>query len=416
MAARLEPTRRRRTPTSRTRASCARAGSRPDTTYHAFVVPAFESGRLAGLGLDPTAAPPRPPPRGRATAQDKNDFPVYYRWRFRTGALGDFEYLVRLLQPRPVDRRVGVRDMDVQQPGANLPGIDDPALHGVLQLGGALRVPRASLIADERAEVHAQEHWAQPCRIRSSAGWPRSSIWPTTTRTRAAAQANAQADVQRLSRGDPDPLITPPLYGRWHALTPRLAQGRATAARVPNADNWVHELNLDPRFRVPAGFGTRVVQDRQEDLMAAAWEQIGDVLEANARMRRLQLAQQVAFVWHRAHLAPVAAARIRSRARADRAGARARDAGAVTMRHAGRGQRRAAGARRAQRCGASPGRVAGWCARCRSTTRARAADDLIARVNRGEVQHRAAEGVAARRRHRRRCRRRRAPEAAAASG
>ena len=34
---------------------------------------------------------------------------------------------------------------------------------------------------------------------------------------------------------------------------------------LPNADNWVHELNLDPRFRVPAGFGTKVVQNEQED-------------------------------------------------------------------------------------------------------------------------------------------------------
>ena len=47
---------------------------------------------------------------------------VYYRWFFRTGAIGDFEYLVRLLQPRPVDARVGTRDMDVLDPGANLPG------------------------------------------------------------------------------------------------------------------------------------------------------------------------------------------------------------------------------------------------------------------------------------------------------
>jgi hypothetical protein len=121
----------------------------------------------------------------------------------------------------------------------------------------------------------------------------------------SAAQANAQVDVHDVA-GDPDPLITPPLYGRWHALTPRLLKDAAGHA-VPNAGNWVHELNLDPRFRVPAGFGTRVVQDRQEDLMAAAWEQVGDVLEANARMRRLKLAQQVSFVWHRAHLAPIAA-------------------------------------------------------------------------------------------------------------
>ena len=45
-------------------------------------------------------------------------------------------------KPRPVDKRVGVRDMDVLHPGSNLPKIDLPAeLGGVLKLGGALRVP-----------------------------------------------------------------------------------------------------------------------------------------------------------------------------------------------------------------------------------------------------------------------------------
>ena len=53
----------------------------------------------------------------------------------------------------------------------------------------------------------------------------------------------------------------------------------------------MHELNLDPRFRVAAGFGTGVVQDKQEDYMDAAWEQVGDVLEANQRIRSAQLAQ-----------------------------------------------------------------------------------------------------------------------------
>ena len=47
----------------------------------------------------------------------------------------------------------------------------------------------------------------------------------------------------------------------------------------------MHELNLDPRFRVAAGFGTAVVQETQEVYMNAAWEQVGDVLEANRRIR-----------------------------------------------------------------------------------------------------------------------------------
>jgi len=43
---------------------------------------------------------------------------------------------------------VGVRDIDVLHPGSNLPPIDDPALHGVLALGGALQVPLEALGSD----------------------------------------------------------------------------------------------------------------------------------------------------------------------------------------------------------------------------------------------------------------------------
>ena len=274
------------------------------TTYHAFLVPVFESGRLAGLGLDPNSAPSVTASAWTSNGPDKNDLPVYYQWQFHTGALGDFETLVRLLQPRPVDKRVGTRAMDVQRPGTNLPGILDPRFQGVLQLGGALRVPRASLNPEELAAVLAQENWAQPPPHpfqRKLAAFINLADDYTHV---SAAQANAQPGVSDVAP-DPDPLVTPPLYGRWHALTPRLLEDRH-GAPVANPTNWVHELNLDPRFRVLAGFGTRVVQDTQEELMAAAWEQIGDVLEGNQRMRRFKLAQQVSFVWHRSHLQAVA--------------------------------------------------------------------------------------------------------------
>ena len=56
--------------------------------------------------------------------------------------------------------------------------------------------------------------------------------------------------------GHPDPVIGPPLYGRWHALQRRLHADQS---------GWVNELNRDPRYRVPAGSGTLVVQTNQED-------------------------------------------------------------------------------------------------------------------------------------------------------
>ena len=117
-----------------------------------------------------------------------DEYPVYYRWYFRTGSHGDFEYLVRLLKPQPVDKRVGTRDMDVQDPGSNMPGILDAKLGGVLRLGGALRVPDEDLDADDLAERKKYENWDQPYPHRSSTRWPRSSTCRTTTRQQSAAR------------------------------------------------------------------------------------------------------------------------------------------------------------------------------------------------------------------------------------
>ena len=87
------------------------------------------------------------------------NFPYYHRWYFRTSTLGDFEYLVRLLQAKPADERVGRRDMDMQEPGWNLPGFDpNGPLAGILKLGGALRVPEEVIRNIE--EFNKYENWA----------------------------------------------------------------------------------------------------------------------------------------------------------------------------------------------------------------------------------------------------------------
>ncbi len=277
-----------------------------NTSYHAFVVPVFESGRLAGLGLDPATAPAAMQSAwadypGRAEAQN---YPCYYRWFFRTGTVGDFEFLVRLLQPRTVDRRVGTRDMDVQDPDGNLPGITDPELGGVLKLGGALKVPRKALSDADWAFLQKYENWATPYPQPFQEKLAALINLADEYQVKPAAEANADASLTPAVAGDEDPLITPPLYGQWHALQKRLLS-RRDGSNLPDRGNWLHQLNLDPRHRVAAGFGTRVVQQTQETLMDAAWRQIGDVLEAQRRIRAGQLIKEVSWIWHSRHLLPL---------------------------------------------------------------------------------------------------------------
>ena len=254
------------------------------TAYHAFLMPTFEAGRRAGLGLELGDIPATMSAWDPSPRPEAQSFPFYHRWFFRTGTTGDFETLVRLLKPRPVDPRVGTREMDVQFPGSNVRGVDKPELEGILKLGGALRPP--ARVPPELPDKF--ETWDAP--------FPRP----------------LQEDLARLIdlpdhyrvAGDPDPIIAPPLYGTWHALTKRVLVEEDGSPITP-ADNWVHRLNLDPRFRVAAGFGTRVIQDQQEQFMDAAWEQIGKVLEAQRRIRFGQFGLQTSRIWYDRHMVPL---------------------------------------------------------------------------------------------------------------
>ncbi|WP_456866182.1 hypothetical protein [Galbibacter sp. BG1] len=278
----------------------------PNTSYHAFLIPSFESGRLAGLGLDPSQTPV-----DRAAWEDygsraNNDgtlYPYYHQWFFKTGSLGDFEYLVRLLEPKPIDYRVGTRDMDVQEPGVNVSGINNPELDGVLKLGGALRIPLAAMSQKDQKIFKEYDTWYQR-------PYPHPFKKDLTSfinladeyQHNSVKQANEKTEIGLDD--DKDPIITAPLYGRWHALVQRL-QKEGGRRVLPNTKNWVHELNLDPRFRVSAGFGTGVIQKNQENYMTAAWKQVGDILEANRKIRIAQLAKESSWTWYDKHLRPM---------------------------------------------------------------------------------------------------------------
>ena len=158
--------------------------------------------------------------------------------------------------------------------------LDKPELGGVLKLGGALQPPDLP--------VDKFETWDDP--------------FPRPLQEDLSRLVNLADDYQ--AAGDPDPIITPPLYGTWHALTNRVLKERDGTAIVPN-DNWVHRLNLDPRFRVAAGIGTRVIEDQQEIYMDAAWEQVGKVLDAQRRIRFGQFSLQASQIWYDRHLMPM---------------------------------------------------------------------------------------------------------------
>ena len=307
--------------------------------YHAFLVPTFETGRQAGLGQNPEGiAFDLAAWDSAKVAGGNHEMPYYHRWYFRTGTIGDFEYLVRLLEPKVVDSRVGIRDMDVQDPGANLRGLreepgvaENEKLHGILKLGGALKIPDVAYNEEEFDDVEKYRNWAtlnnpypHPFQSNIAAFINLSDNYKeeTSGTDNTAETVNSNAGIEEVEpsatpidpaeegiiydiKNNPDPLITAPLYGQWHALTQRLLKDRDNTTDVNPNDNWVHDLNLDPRWRVAAGFGTKVVQENQENYMEAAWKQVGEVLEANKKIKQAQLARAAARIWYLRHLTPL---------------------------------------------------------------------------------------------------------------
>ncbi|MGW1061636.1 hypothetical protein [Micromonospora rubida] len=228
----------------------------PDTEYLAAVVPAFDAGVRAGLGLpldDGPLVPAWGPGSPAADPQAPIALPVYHHWTFRTGPDGDFESLARRLRGRALPADVGRQPVDVGAAGGGLPDLEPAGVEGrsVLAFEGALASPAMT-----------------------------PTVW------QPAAAGPWQARMTELLAHVED-WFTPPLYGEIHSR-----QGQVPP---PGSEpRWLAGLNLDPRYRAAAALGTRVIQKHQEDLAAAAWQRAAELREINEQLLRGQAARDSA--------------------------------------------------------------------------------------------------------------------------
>ncbi|MGZ8445279.1 MAG: hypothetical protein ACXWXZ_17935 [Candidatus Binatia bacterium] len=244
----------------------------PLTDYLACVVPAFELGCKAGLGLpvqpeDENELKPAWTAAAQSPAQVR--LPVYYHWEFGTGTGGDFEALVELLtarDSRDLPAQIGKRQMDISEPGFSV--IPSLPAGTVLDLEGALR----------RLDATASE-------------WPEEARMIFQSELKKILDAPSEA----LREEGKEPLLAPPIYGCWQAARHKVDM------MPPASVTWLDELNLDPRHRVIAALGTAVVQTQQEPLMASAWAQLGEIERINQMQRQAQLGRAVNAVYHAKH-------------------------------------------------------------------------------------------------------------------
>ena len=256
-----------------------------DTLYHAFLVPSYETGRLSGLGRPIKDTKAQQPSWGPGAGDA--ELPVYHRWFFRTGDNFDFESLVKLLEPRIMDDKVGTRPMDSSRPGyvkAVGSGEVTPLDPQIVYLEGAVLAPQTK---------------------------PRPELL-----TIAQPFVSELTDLVKLNKTNvqnttEDPIVTVPFYGIYHAMEvlnslPDFDPANVVDGAGKDTTKWQNELNRDPRWRVAAGFGTRMVQENQEKFMDAAWKQLKAVLEANKKLSAAQLNAKVANKLHEKHFMPLA--------------------------------------------------------------------------------------------------------------
>ncbi|HTE47840.1 MAG TPA: hypothetical protein VK636_21545 [Gemmatimonadaceae bacterium] len=239
----------------------------PGKRYAACLVPAFDAGVARGL-IDSAPKTGNLGPAWSDAVPGDVRLPVYFHWEFSTGPAGDFETLARRLKPADPPASAGIESMYIGAAGPDLPAIPPTDRTGYLDMDGPLRAPNRSnaVLADVPAAVQTALQ---------------------TTLNAAAAQAESGPTATT-------PVLGPPLYGQWHA------NQHTVPADTPA---WLRELNLDPRARAAAGLGAEIERRNQEDFMQWAWEQVGDILKANALLNQSRLSMEALYRVHKRHVA-----------------------------------------------------------------------------------------------------------------
>ncbi|MGW0912644.1 hypothetical protein ACWD1Z_12970 [Streptomyces sp. NPDC002784] len=265
----------------------------PDRGWIAAVVPATAAGRDAGLNAASGAAATADawPVPGRDTV----DLPVYHWWTFRTGKAGTFEALARRLSFRPAAAAgLGTRIIDVSAPWP----AEEAVGSATVAMDGALRPPGTT----------TPETWSDPAAQDRFRALIRARVDAPALRREEIVPADGAPGEGEVVPADGEPVqggtavaVTPPLYGGHHT-------GEQTVPAEPGS--WLGTLNLEVRRRVAAALGARYVQLEQEFLMARAWEQAGEIRQANRMLAAGELAAVAAERAQHKHLDPLGPAEL----------------------------------------------------------------------------------------------------------
>ena len=242
----------------------------PDTAYYALLVPVFESGRRAGLGMSTDQVDARTlswasGANGWTQQTDEGQhpdgwsFPVYYRWQFLTAKTGDFRSLAEKLAFTSVgDYHKMESSLTVDIASSGLPDYESKQPRGeeeVIDVQAALKPMGA--IGSGRTESQDYRRCLKDL-----------------LKDNPVFQENATGAVNEKE----DPWVVPPIYGARQVL--------ATALDTQTeANKLVSEVNLQLSNRIVAGMGSSVVKENQEQFVNRAWRKVEKINEVNQIIR-----------------------------------------------------------------------------------------------------------------------------------
>ena len=264
----------------------------PTADYIALLIPAYETGRLRGLGLEEgniQEIPAQRPSWDVELARQKSrkrglEFPVYYKWYFKTGT-DDFDTIARRLEPVGDELKAGLV-LDVTDMGEGFSY--NTVAHGKSRT--SIVMPAATLTMGYKEEPAFPATDTAKYKTEQTL-YDNLNTLLSNNPVFAENRANIQGKDTAEEPGVDDPMVVPPVYGARHVMATELDDKSAP---------WLEELNRDIHHRAAAGLGRKVVQKHQEELMDRAWKQVEAIQALNQELyERLMSINANKFLQHK---------------------------------------------------------------------------------------------------------------------
>ena len=250
--------------------------------YCALLVPAFETGRLRGIGVNEEIITKTIAQKHAWEAtyeKQKNnpnrpfEFPVYYQWTFVTGG-DDFKVLARNLSIADSSKFKADITLNVTNMGEGLDYANFKNKPERKKVG----MPAATTIPGYKAD--------DPFPAPNNTKYKNEKQVYDNLKTLLSMSPVFEENQALISNnpivsqvGKDDPWIVPPVYGAKHIMATSIEES-VHSRNIPRTD-WLPQLNLDIRNRAAAGLGKKTVQIFQEEFVNRAWKQVEAVQALN---------------------------------------------------------------------------------------------------------------------------------------